>query len=154
MMAIDAAKLRSLGSRRTLGSPPRDAIPEITGEAAQDTSPVTPPPAAPLPAVPASVAASLPPQPPTPARSAPEAPPPARPRTVVDGRTLRKTGRTVQLGTRVTEQFAIDLRTDAEADGLMIVEVLEEAVSARRRLRALARPGESLDDVINRLAAI
>ena len=148
-MAIDAAKLRSLGSRRTLGSPPRDAIPEITGEAAQDTSPVTPPPA-----VPASVVASLPPQPPTPARSAPEAPPPARPRTVVDGRTLRKTGRTVQLGTRVTEQFAIDLRTDAEADGLMIVELLEEAVSARRRLRALARPGESLDDVINRLAAI
>jgi hypothetical protein len=60
----------------------------------------------------------------------------------------------VQLGTRVTEQFAIDLRTDAEADGLMIVEVLEEAVSARRRLRALARPGESLDDVINRLAGI
>ena len=143
-MAIDAAKLRSLGSRRTLGSPPTDAMPEITGAATQDTSPVTPPPAAPTPAASASVVASLPPQPPT----------PARPPTVVDGPTLRKTGRTVQLGTRVTEQFAIDLRTDAEADRLMIVEVLEEAVSARRRLRALARPGESLDAVINRLTAI
>jgi hypothetical protein len=145
-MAIDAAKLKSLGSRRTLGIPPRDAMPEITGEPAQDT-----PTAAPSPAAPAPVAATITPPP---LQPVPEAPPPARPRTIVDGRTLRKTGRTVQLGTRVTEQFAIDLRSDAEADGLMIVEVLEEAVAARRRLRTLARPGESLDDVINRLASI
>ena len=145
-MAIDAAKLKSLGSRRTLGTPPRDALPEITGEPAQDTPPAAPPSAAPAP-----VAATIAPSPPQPV---PEPPPPAYPRTIVDGRTLRKTGRTVQLGTRVTEQFAIDLRTDAEADGLMIVEVLEEAVAARRRLRALARPGESLDDVVDRLTNI
>jgi hypothetical protein len=145
-MAIDAAKLKSLGSRRTLGTPPRDAMPEITGEPAQYTPPATSPPAAP-----ASAIATIVPTPPQPV---PEAPPPTRPRTIVDGRTLRKTGRTVQLGTRVTEQFAIDLRTDAEADGLMIVEILEEAVAVRRRLRALARPGESLDDIINRLAGI
>jgi hypothetical protein len=145
-MAIDAAKLKSLGSRRTLGTPPRDALPEITGEPAQDTPPAAPPSAAPAP-----VAATIAPSPPQPV---PEPPPPAHPRTIVDGRTLRKTGRTVQLGTRVTEQFAIDLRTDAEADGLMIVEVLEEAVAARRRLRALARPGESLDEVVDRLTGI
>ena len=145
-MAIDAARLKSLGSRRTLGIPPRDALPEITGEPAQDTPPAAPPSAAPAP-----VAATIAPSPPQPV---PEPPPPAYPRTIVDGRTLRKTGRTVQLGTRVTEQFAIDLRTDAEADGLMIVEVLEEAVAARRRLRALARPGESLDEVVDRLTGI
>jgi hypothetical protein len=145
-MAIDAAKLKSLGSRRTLGTPPRDAMPEITGEPAQYTPPATSPPA-----TPASAIATIVPPPPQPV---PEAPQPTRPRTIVDGRTLRKTGRTVQLGTRVTEHFAIDLRTDAEADGLMIVEILEEAVAVRRRLRALARPGESLEDIINRLAGI
>jgi len=143
-MALDAAKLRSLGSRRTLGTPPRDAMPEITGEAVQADPDVSSPVAAPVPTV-----TSLPPPP----QSAQEEPPLVQSRTIVDGRTLRKTGRTVQFGTRVTEQFAIDLRTDAEADGLMIVEVLEEAVAARRRLRTLARPGESLSDVISRLTA-
>ena len=147
-MALDAAKLRSLGSRRTLGTPPRDAMPEITGENVQAAPAVSPPAAAPVPTV-----TSLPPPPPSPSQPAREEPPSLQSRTIVDGRTLRKTGRTVQFGTRVTEQFAIDLRTDAEADGLLIVEILEEAVAARRRLRTLARPGESLNDVISRLTA-
>ncbi|MFC0389152.1 hypothetical protein [Muricoccus vinaceus] len=71
----------------------------------------------------------------------------------MDGRTLRKSGRTVQLGTRVTERFAVDLRADAAASNLLIVEILEEAVAARRRLLALAKPGETLDQIVERLAS-
>jgi hypothetical protein len=46
----------------------------------------------------------------------------------VDRRTLRKTGRTVQLATRVTPDFKNKVRQIAARDGLMIVEVLEKAI--------------------------
>lgn len=139
-MAVDAAKLKGL-SRRGLGAPPREGMPELAGEGArqaeqsavaQRTVDVAP------------LRQSSPPM---------QAPPAAEPRVIVDGRTLRRSGRTVQLGTRVTENFAVDLRADAAASNLLIVEVLEEAVAARRRLLALAKPGETLDQVVSRLAS-
>jgi hypothetical protein len=53
---------------------------------------------------------------------APEVAPPAE---VVDGRTLRATGRTKQLATRVSEEFYDDLKLYAATHRLKIVEVLE-----------------------------
>jgi hypothetical protein len=64
---------------------------------------------------------------PTPAR---ETKAPAR---KVDGRTLRKTNRTVAFATRVTEDFDNRVREIAEASGLKIVEVLEAALDAYDR---------------------
>ncbi len=51
----------------------------------------------------------------------------------VDGRTLRKTYRTVAFATRVTEDFDNRVREIAEASGLKIVEVLEAALDAYDR---------------------
>jgi hypothetical protein len=51
----------------------------------------------------------------------------------VDGRTLRKTNRTVAFATRVTEGFDNRVREIAEASGLKIVEVLEAALDAYDR---------------------
>lgn len=59
-------------------------------------------------------------------------PPPAHevksPARKIDGRTLRKTNRTVAFATRVTENFDNRVREIAEAKGLKIVEVLEAAL--------------------------
>ena len=46
----------------------------------------------------------------------------------IDGRTLRKTGRTVQFATRVSLEFDDRLRRLAQRDGLKLVEVLERAL--------------------------
>jgi hypothetical protein len=51
----------------------------------------------------------------------------------IDGRTLRKTNRTVAFATRVTEDFDNRVREIAEASGLKIVEVLEAALDAYDR---------------------
>jgi hypothetical protein len=54
----------------------------------------------------------------------------------IDGRTLRKTGRTVQFATRVSMEFDDRLRRLAQRDGLKLCEVLEcalEAYEASRR---------------------
>ena len=51
----------------------------------------------------------------------------------IDGRTLRKTNRTVAFATRVTEDFDNRVREIAEANGLRIVEVLEAALDAYDR---------------------
>jgi hypothetical protein len=51
----------------------------------------------------------------------------------VDGRTLRKTNRTVAFATRVTEDFDNRVREIAETNGLKIVEVLEAALDAYDR---------------------
>jgi hypothetical protein len=48
----------------------------------------------------------------------------------IDGRTLRKTGRTVQFATRVSEDFDDRLRQIAQRDGIKLVEVLERALDA------------------------
>jgi predicted DNA-binding ribbon-helix-helix protein len=47
----------------------------------------------------------------------------------VDGRTLRKTGRTHQLSTRVTDEFYKNIKMIAARDGIKIVELLEKAVA-------------------------
>ena len=56
--------------------------------------------------------------------------PPAR----IDGRTLRRSGRTVQFATRVSPEFDDRVRQIAMRDGLLLVEVLERALDAYERL--------------------
>lgn len=46
----------------------------------------------------------------------------------VDGRTLRKTGRSIQFATRVSEDFDIRLRKIAQQENLLLVQVLEKAL--------------------------
>jgi hypothetical protein len=47
-----------------------------------------------------------------------------------DGRSARKTGRTVQFATRVTETFDRQFRAVAKRDGLLLSKLLEEALKA------------------------
>lgn len=53
-----------------------------------------------------------------------------------DGRSARRTGRTVQFATRVSLEFDERLRTLAARDGLMLVEVLERALDAYDQTRS------------------
>lgn len=48
----------------------------------------------------------------------------------IDGRSLRRTGRTLQLATRVSWEFDDKLRRIAQRDRLKLVEVLERALDA------------------------
>jgi hypothetical protein len=50
--------------------------------------------------------------------------------TRLDGRSLRKSGRTLQLATRVSWEFDDKLRHVAQRDGLKLVEVLERGLDA------------------------
>jgi hypothetical protein len=50
--------------------------------------------------------------------------------TRLDGRSLRKSGRTLQLATRVSWEFDDKLRHIAQRDGLKLVEVLERGLDA------------------------
>ena len=68
------------------------------------------------------------------AMTPPEALPREAPRRI-DGRSLRKTGRTVQLATRVSWEFDTKLRQIAQRDGLKLVEVLERALEAYEKSR-------------------
>jgi len=45
-----------------------------------------------------------------------------------DGRTLRRSGRTLQFATRVSPEFDARLRHIAERDDLLLVEVMEKAL--------------------------
>jgi hypothetical protein len=47
-----------------------------------------------------------------------------------DGRSARRSGRTLQFATRVTPEFDERLRSIAERDGKLLVEVLEDALDA------------------------
>ncbi len=47
-----------------------------------------------------------------------------------DGRTLRRTNRTIAFATRVSPEFDERLRDIAERDGLKLVEILERALDA------------------------
>ena len=47
-----------------------------------------------------------------------------------DGRSARRTGRTVQFATRVTSEFDERFRAIAERDGLLHVELLEKSLAA------------------------
>lgn len=48
----------------------------------------------------------------------------------IDGRSLRRSSRTVQFATRVTPDFDSRIRSIAARDGLMLVEILERALDA------------------------
>ena len=50
-----------------------------------------------------------------------------------DGRSLRRSNRVVQFATRVTPEFDQRIRTIAEREGLLIVEVLERTLKAYER---------------------
>lgn len=47
-----------------------------------------------------------------------------------DGRSARKTNRTLALATRVTPDFDKEIRDIAEREGILLVEVLERALEA------------------------
>ena len=53
----------------------------------------------------------------------------------IDGRSLRRTGRTLQLATRVSWEFDDKLRRIAQRDGLKLVEVLERALDTYESAR-------------------
>ncbi len=53
----------------------------------------------------------------------------------IDGRSLRRTGRTVQFATKVSLEFDDKLRRIAQRDGLLLVEVLERALEAYEEAR-------------------
>ena len=70
------------------------------------------------------------------AAKSPSAPPGVRAQGRIDGRTLRKTGRTVQFATRVSMEFDDRLRRLAQRDGLKLCEVLERALEAYETSRS------------------
>ena len=102
----DLSKLRR---RSTLGAPPPVTEASTNLEAPEAVSP-------PLPrtAEPAAIAPSH----------------PAGQGRRRDGRSARRTSRTVQFATRVSPAFDDRLRDIAERDGLLLVEVLERALDA------------------------
>ena len=60
------------------------------------------------------------------APAAPLVPPHVR----IDGRSLRRSHRTIQFATRVSPEFDERVRMIAQRDGLLLVEVLEKALDA------------------------
>jgi hypothetical protein len=52
-----------------------------------------------------------------------------------DGRSARRSGRTLQFATRVSPEFDNRLRAVAERDGKLLVEVLEDALEAYEQSR-------------------
>jgi hypothetical protein len=69
-------------------------------------------------------------------------PPAARAREVNiprrDGRSARRSGRTLQFATRVSPEFDNRLRAIAERDNKLLVEILEEALEAYENSRPQA----------------
>jgi len=108
------ADLSKLKRRGTLGTPPPPAEASPNLEA-----PEIAPASAPTPVQPAAepVAAT--------AQS-----PASEGRRIRDGRSARRTGRTVQFATRVTPDFDERFRIVAERDGLLHVELLEKSLEA------------------------
>jgi hypothetical protein len=119
------ADLSKLKRNSTLGSPP--SLDEASSN-------LQSPEVAPLAKVPTAAVA----QPATP----PALPVVARavPAQRLDGRTLRRSGRTLTFATKVTPEFDARLRETAQRDGLLFVEVLERALEAYEKNRA--RTGE------------
>ncbi len=108
----DASKLKGL-RRSGLGAPPPPE--EGRTDLAPEPLLAAPPVAEPAPA------AARPPH-----RT--DAAPPAAGR--MDGRTMRRSGRTVQFATRVSPEFDQRIRRIAMRDGMLLVEVLERALDA------------------------
>ena len=57
----------------------------------------------------------------------------------LDGRTMRRSGRTVQFATRVSPEFDERVRQIAMRDGMLLVEVLEHALDAYEYRKKEAR---------------
>ncbi len=53
----------------------------------------------------------------------------------LDGRTMRRSGRTIQFATRVSPEFDERIRQIAFRDRMLLVEVLEHALDAYEKLR-------------------
>jgi hypothetical protein len=114
------ANMGKLKRRSTLGAPPppAEASPNLQ---APETAPPTP--GMPMPErAPISAPATSP----RPARSATAGQGPR----LRDGRSARRTGRTVQFATRVSPEFDERVRLIAEREGILLVEVLERALAA------------------------
>jgi hypothetical protein len=111
------ADLTKLKRRSSLGAPPSlaEASPNLE---APETAPPREPPVRRMAVVPA------------PASREGEGSIPRR-----DGRSARRSGRTLQFATRVSPEFDNRLRTIAERDGKLLVEVLEEALEAYEHSR-------------------
>jgi hypothetical protein len=107
------ADLSKLKRRSTLGAPPPPAEASSNLEAAEIVLPA--PHSAPPPTE--RIAASIP-------SSAGQG------RRLHDGRSARRTGRTVQFATRVTPDFDERFRAIAERDRLLHVELLEKSLAA------------------------
>ena len=110
----DASKLRGL-KRSGLGAPPAQ------DEARTDLNPMAHEPAA------SSEAA--------PPESISRQPEPEKASSRLDGRSMRRSGRTVQFATRVSPDFDHRVRRIAIRDRLLLVEVLERALDAYERSR-------------------
>src|SRR5262245_381217 len=121
------ADMSKIKRRNTLGAPPP------LEEASQNLQAPEHAPVVPL----RPEAPQRPPEPVRePADQQEEAPQPTpRPRRRIDGRSLRKTGRTVQFATRVSWEWDDKLRRIAKRDGLYLVEVLERALEAYEKAR-------------------
>lgn len=61
---------------------------------------------------------------------------PVQPYVRRDGRSARKTNRTLALATRVTPDFDREIRDIAEREGILIVEVLERALEAYKEKKS------------------
>jgi hypothetical protein len=121
------ADLTKLKRRNTLGAPPP------LEEASQNLQAPEHAPVVPLRAA-APQRAAEPVREPANQQEEPPQPPP-RQRRRIDGRSLRKTGRTVQFATRVSEEWDEHIRRIAQRDGLYLVEVLELALDAYEKAR-------------------
>jgi len=120
------ANLSKLKRRNTLGAPPplEEASQNLK---APEVAPVV------APSAPQPRAAVTPLRQPETAGKGPEMANHGRGR--LDGRSLRKSGRTLQLATRVSWEFDDKLRHIAQRDGLKLVEVLEQGLDAYEAAR-------------------
>lgn len=109
----DASRLKLL-RRPSLGAPPPPEEARDLGVPPEPPAPAIPP--APISPPTASIVPQAPMSDPIPER--------------IDGRTLRRSGRTVQFATRVSPEFDARIRALAQRDGLLLVEVLEKALKA------------------------
>ncbi|MDT3723019.1 hypothetical protein [Pseudomonas oryzihabitans] len=103
----DVSKLKLKGRREELGVPPslEEASTNLTApEVAPAARPVNPAP-----------------------------PKVAEPKPKIDGRSARKTNRTVQFATRVTPEWDARIRALAQNEGVLLVEILEKALDRYER---------------------
>jgi hypothetical protein len=115
------ADLSKLKRRSTLGAPPPLEEASQNLKAPEIAPVVTSEPMAPQ-------ASATPPERPRSAGKPREVGHPHKTR--LDGRSLRKTGRTLQFATRVSWEWDDKLREIAQRDGLKLVEVLERGLEA------------------------